>query len=138
MINQTIKNLFMSYINAALASSQFSTTPVYGPNVTPPDVEATTASGPMILIDIDDVDNKQFTLGSRSTRKKGFITLTLLVKEGQGINLISEFKGFVDGIGLLTVNGVMYKAPVEIKSPAKFKGWEPTCVGLPYQFDNYV
>ena len=134
MINTTLKNKMLTYIATALAASTYSTLKVYGPNVEPPDLE--TAVDPMLLIDIDDVGNKQFTLGSRSTRKTGFVTVTLLVKEGQGINFMSGFKGFMDGIGLYISDGITYKAPVEIMSPAKFKGWEPTCIALPYQLDN--
>ena len=136
MISKAWKNVMVTYLSTALAGSSFSSYDKYWPNTTLPDIE--TLTSPIILVDLDDVTNRQFTLGSRSARKTGFITVTLLVKEGSGINLISEFKEFMDTIGLRVQSGVTYKEPRVLASPAKFKGWEPTCVGLPYQIDNYV
>lgn len=136
MISKTIKNKLLTYILTAISGSVYNSYALYGPNEEAPDVE--TLLNPVILIDIDDVGNSQFALGSRATRKNGFITVTLLVKEGSGINTISEFKEFMDGLGLARSNNVTYKEPVVIPTPAKYKGWEPTSVALPYQLENYV
>ena len=135
MIDKALKDKLMTYIVTAIAGSAYSSLARYAPNVTPPDVEKLT--DPIILIDLDDVGNTQFDLGSRTVRKTGFITVTLIVKEGQGINLMSEFKGFMDTLGACVSNSVTYRPPEEIYSPVKFKGWEPTCIALPFQTEIY-
>lgn len=136
MINKTIKDKLMTYIGTKLAASTaFGSVEVFGPNTEVPDVESRTA--PLIVVDIDDVGNKQFALGSRVTRKTGFVTVTLFVKVGAGINTVSEFKGLMDSIGLARANGITYKEPVEVMVPAQYKGWAPVSIALPFSLENY-
>lgn len=135
MLSTTLKNKLMTYISGALTgSTTFSAVEVFGPNDQDPDVESRTA--PLLTIDIDEIENRQYALGSRSTRKTGHIVVTLFVRVGTGINLVSEFKGFMDGIGLRRTSGVTYKEPFEIAVPKSYKGWAPVSVALPFMLDN--
>lgn len=135
MLNRTLKDKIMSYISMSLiANSTFSSLEVFGPNTEVPDTETRVAS--FLTIDIDEIGNRQYSLGSRGTRKIGHVVVTLFVRVGTGINLASEFKGFMDGIGLRRTNGITYKEPIEIAVPEKYKGWAPVSVALPYMLDN--
>lgn len=136
MINTVIKNKLMTYVQTLIsADPTFGSYDLYGPNIEDPDLEST--DDDIITIDIDEYNNEQFALGSRTTRKTGAVVVTLFVKAGTGINLISEFKGFMDSIGLAQSDNVTYKEPVEVMTPAEYKGWEPTSISLPFQVENY-
>lgn len=135
MLNTTLKNTILTYITTAIAgNATFSSVEQFGPNDEDPDVETRTL--PLITIDLDETGNRQYALGSRNTRKTGHLVVTLFVRVGSGINLASEFKGFMDSIGLQRVNGVTYKEPLEVMVPKEYKGWAPVSVALPFMLDN--
>ena len=137
MINRTIKDKLLTYVTTAIsADATFGSVEMFGPNAGEPDVEKRT--DPLITIDLMETLNRQFDLGSRTTRKTGMVVVTLFVREGTGLNLVSEFKGLMDSIGLERSSGITYKEPVEIGTPKQYKGWAPTSVALPFMLENFV
>jgi len=101
------------------------------PNQEPPALEG--RDSPFIILTIDDVKKEQTGMGERSYITDKFLDITLWIREYTGIKEISNFKDFVDSLGLLTEAQVVYGVPMVV-SPKDYKGWIVNTILLPFKF----
>lgn len=133
MDNEAARLAVITYFEAAHAAhASVNTIEVVYPNQKPPDIEF--RESPFILLDILLVSKEQFEMGSRDFNTTKMLDISLWSREYTGIKLVDGYLNFVDSIGVVTVEGVVYGTPVPVSEKDRYKGWKITSVALPFKF----
>ena len=101
------------------------------PNQEPPALEGREA--PFILLDFDNVKKEQFGMGSSDYITDKFLDLSFWIREYTGIKEVSNFEDFVDSIGVVTEENVVYGVPVVVPDKS-YKGWLVNTILLPFKY----
>ena len=101
------------------------------PNQEPPALEG--RENPFILLDFDNVKKEQLGMGSSDYITDKFLDISLWIREYEGIKEVTNFEDFVDSIGVVTEENVVYGVPVVVTSK-DFKGWIVNTILLPFKY----